>query len=361
MLVTAACLPANATTGTESASFLDIPVGAEPAAVGSAYTAQAMNAYAAVWNPAGLGLVDAIEVSGTHLAYLESVHYDFLGAAIPLFGRADDDADDDHARRGGIGAAVQYLGSGDITSYNDQGLQAGSFSTSFAAYSLAYGQSVTDHLALGLSGRVIRQTLSDVSANAYAADLGALYKAAENFYIGTTVANLGSSVKFVRESDPLPLAGRLGALWQALPSLDISLEGVYRKTGLFSGHVGAEWRYQNLFALRGGYDSTHTKDLSGAAGLTAGLGIYFWGQEFAYAYVPYSNLGNTHYFTLTLRFSKSPPALRIKSVTQSPREPKSLASEHQSNYDTIYQVLTDDETTAAQHPGASGHGKKAAR
>ena len=45
-----------ASSGTEGASFLDIPVGAEPAALGSAYTALATNAYAPVWNPAGLGM-----------------------------------------------------------------------------------------------------------------------------------------------------------------------------------------------------------------------------------------------------------------------------------------------------------------
>ena len=39
-------VPAWASTGTEGASFLDIPVGAGPAALGAAYTALATNAYA---------------------------------------------------------------------------------------------------------------------------------------------------------------------------------------------------------------------------------------------------------------------------------------------------------------------------
>ena len=36
----------QASSGTESASFLDIPVGARPAAMGSAYSALATDAYA---------------------------------------------------------------------------------------------------------------------------------------------------------------------------------------------------------------------------------------------------------------------------------------------------------------------------
>src|SRR5262245_22944582 len=65
-------IPAYAGAGTEGASFLDIPVGAGPAAMGSAYTALANNAYAPVWNPAGLGMLRGNELAGQHVSYLES-------------------------------------------------------------------------------------------------------------------------------------------------------------------------------------------------------------------------------------------------------------------------------------------------
>src|SRR6185437_423325 len=63
--------------GTEGASFLDIPVGAGPAAMGSAYTALATNGYAPVWNPSGLARLQDNELAGQHLSYLESIHYEF--------------------------------------------------------------------------------------------------------------------------------------------------------------------------------------------------------------------------------------------------------------------------------------------
>jgi hypothetical protein len=47
-------LAAHAASGTKGAAFLDIPVCAGPAALGSAYTALSNDAYAPVWNPAGL-------------------------------------------------------------------------------------------------------------------------------------------------------------------------------------------------------------------------------------------------------------------------------------------------------------------
>src|SRR5439155_24733072 len=74
-------LPARflcASSGTEGASFLDIPVGAGPAALGSAYTPLATNAYAPVWNPAGLGMLSGIEVAVQRLSNFKPIHYEFL-------------------------------------------------------------------------------------------------------------------------------------------------------------------------------------------------------------------------------------------------------------------------------------------
>src|SRR5579864_4600237 len=189
--------PGRASSGTEGASFLDIPVGAGPASLGSAYTAQAFNAYAPIWNPAGLGFADAVEVAGTHQSYLQSIHYDYLGIAVP-FGRSS--RRDNSSPASGLGAAVQYLGSGDITSRDEQGNITGSFSTTFAAYSLAFGQGVSDRLSLGVTGKAITESISDASAHAYAGDAGALYKANDRLYLAAVVANVGPQVKLVNES-----------------------------------------------------------------------------------------------------------------------------------------------------------------
>src|SRR5438128_404090 len=56
-------------SGTEGASFLEIPVGARPAALGDAYTALATDAYAPLYNPAGLGFSRQTELAGQHISY----------------------------------------------------------------------------------------------------------------------------------------------------------------------------------------------------------------------------------------------------------------------------------------------------
>ena len=74
----------DASSGTQGAAFLDIPVGAGPAAMGSAYTALADNAYASVWNPGALGFVDSVQLAGQQLSYLDSINDEYVGGAIPF-------------------------------------------------------------------------------------------------------------------------------------------------------------------------------------------------------------------------------------------------------------------------------------
>src|ERR1700733_1016721 len=87
-LISIACglisaLNCHASSGTEGASFLDIPVGAGPAALGGAYTARATDAYAPTWNPAGLGFLDSNQVAAEHVSYLGNTHYEYLSGAMP--------------------------------------------------------------------------------------------------------------------------------------------------------------------------------------------------------------------------------------------------------------------------------------
>src|SRR5258706_11795684 len=74
----------RAFTGTEGASFLELPVGARPAAMGSAYSMLAEDAYAPTWNAAGLAFLESAEWAGTHMIYLQSTSYEFGSLVYPL-------------------------------------------------------------------------------------------------------------------------------------------------------------------------------------------------------------------------------------------------------------------------------------
>ncbi len=280
-------------SGTEAAAFLDIPVGAGPASLGGAYTALATDAYAPVYNPAGLGSLNAYEVGGQHTAYLGSIHYEYLSFVAPV--------GDTH----GLGFSVQYLGSGDIAGTNDTGASIGDYSDYYAAYSLSYGHAFTEKVSLGLTGKWIHGKLSDLTADAYAGDAGALFRLNDQLSLGLGITNVGTDMKFINQKDSLPMAYKLGLGWSPSRSFTWTNEGWYEKTGLASYHTGFEWQPAKLIVLRAGYRTDTLRQLSGLAGLTVGAGLRLWGQEFSYAWLPLGDLGNTNYFSLVLRFGGS--------------------------------------------------------
>lgn len=299
----------QASSGTEGASFLDIPVGAGPAALGSAYTALAHDAYAPTWNSAGLGFLDSTQIAGQHLSYLQGISYEYASFAIPLKKALapSSRAPDLGTRPRALGASVQYLGSGDIAGADLNGNPAGSYSSYFAAYNMAYGQRLfTDRLSLGVTGKLIQAKIGDVSAHSYAADLGGMYQASHQLTLGATLNNLGSKLTFLSEGDSLPLAFHLGAAYRVSSQWNLALEGVYPKTGLISAHMGVEWQPVSLLAFRAGYRTDTLDGLSALAGLSTGLGLKVWGQEVAYAWLPYADLGETHYFSALIRFGGTP-------------------------------------------------------
>jgi len=334
--------------GTDGASFLNIPVGAGPAALGSAYTALASDAYAPVYNPAGLGFVRSLEFSAQHLSYLESMHYEFGSVVVPL------------GKSRALGVSVQYLGSGDIAEVDPDGNALGQYSAHYAASSLAYGQKVSEKVSVGLTGKWINAKLADVSANAYGADVGAMVKARENLNFAATVKNIGNKLKFQEQDDTLPQALHLGAAWRINKQLKLAADALYRKVGSVSGRFGAEWRPLRTISLRTGYKTDTTKELSALAGLSAGIGIHVWGQELAYAWLPYGDLGDTQYLSLIARLGQSDEEKRnlvqFQSI-QRHRTAKNRTSSDSASEPDYQQLLDlfeqqDEKIASGSHPQA---------
>ncbi len=335
-----------ASAGTEGASFLDIPVGAGPAALGSAYTALATNAYAPVWNPAGLARLGGNELAGQHLSYLDTLHYEYASFVHPFA------KNHDSGTQRGIGFSVQYLGSGDITGRDGGGTVTGDFSSYYASYNLAYGQTISDKLALGVTGKIIRAKLDDVSASAYAADVAALYELSEKARLGLSVVNMGSKLKFISEGDSLPLAVKLGGAWSPNSRYLASSEVVYRKSGLASLHLGGQWRPTDVVALRVGYRTDTSEELSALAGFSTGVGLYVWGQEFAYAWSPYGELGDTHYLSLLIRFGAAEERKRNLIQYKKYKQYRSVQGEKDADatmpeYQQLMQLLSEDDSHLA--------------
>jgi hypothetical protein len=329
-------------SGTEAAAFLDIPVGAGPAAMGSAYTALADNAYASVWNPGALGFVDSPQFAGQHLSYLESINDEYLGAAIPF----------DHSGRA-MGVSAQYLGTGKITQTDITGANTGSFNSDYGAYSVSYGQKLRENLGLGVTGKWINAKLSDTSANAYAGDIGLLYKPESHWRLGATVTNLGTKLTFIDQNDRLPSAFHVATAYQ--PNNQWTVTGEVLRSwpeDRFDGRAGLEFKPMDAVALRTGYRSDTVTQNTALAGFSVGLGLQMWGQEFSYAWVPYGDLGDTQYFSLLIRFGH-PGTLKgnmQKAEFIHRYHEKNLTDKDDVEYMQLMQLLNEDDLKTAQGP-----------
>jgi hypothetical protein len=149
---------------------------------------------------------------------------------------------------------------------------------------------------------MIDAKIADTSAKAYGGDAGAMYQATDKLTLSATANNLGSKLTFTNQGDSLPTAYHLGAAFRLQHYLKSTIEGVYSQTGLLSGRMGLEWNPMEMISLRTGYKTDTTKGLSPLAGLTVGMGLRLFGQEFAYAWLPYGDLGDTQYFSLLIKF-----------------------------------------------------------
>ena len=156
----------------------------------------------------------------------------------------------------------------------------GTYLDHYAAYSVAYGQKLTEKLSMGLTGKVINAQLADISANAYAGDIGAMYQATDRLKLALTADNFGSKLTFIDQADKLPQGVHFAAAYQSKNHWNLTGEGVYNATGLVSGRTGVEWVPTEMIHLRAGYRTDTTKELNAMAGLSAGLGLDVWGQEF---------------------------------------------------------------------------------
>lgn len=280
---------AAAGSGAEGAAFLDIPAGARPAALGGAYSALAADGFAPIWNPAGLGAIEAKRLALTHLDHL-AANYEFAGYAHPL--RANH----------GLGVAAQYYRPGSFTATDALGNHIGDANAHYGAYSLAYGAGVSEWLSVGVAGKVVRAQIDGIAATAYAADVGALYRPRRELSLAAVAANLGTQLKFMEQGDDLPRTFRVGGAYHLGDRWSFLLEGLYAATGLGGARAGAEWRPLELVALRLGYKSDTVRELSPLAGLSTGVGVLYQGHEFSYAWVPHGELGFTQQFSLAFRF-----------------------------------------------------------
>ena len=300
-LVTASsCFAAGLNSG---AAFLKIGTGARPTAMGGAYTALADDVNALYYNPSGLANLTKRELGATHAQCLLDTTFDFIGYVQPT-------------KRGAFGLGVARLGAGSQEGRDANGQATGSFEASDTAYTVGFSRKLqaggllaAGRTNLGVNLKYLQSRIGSDSASTFAFDLGAQHQLRSRpLSLGLSVLNIGKGMRFLDQTDPLPLtfaigtAYRFGGLFQV--ALDVRHEIHDRWTGV---GVGTEYAILPAFSLRAGYTSqvaqAGASSATGAlSGLGGGFGLKMGSCKAAYTFTPFGALGNAQKISLGARF-----------------------------------------------------------
>lgn len=275
--------------GTTVAEFLLIGAGARASAMGEAFVAVADDASAVYWNPGALSQVSGTQLALTHNELLSDIRYEYLAITR-------------QTQRGTWGASLSYLHMGELVGRDAAGAGTKDFSAYDLSATCSYGRKVTEAISLGTTLRVIDQHLEEESASTIALDLGLLAKTfVPHLTAGLAVQHLGPGQKFADQRESLPRTIRAGLGYKALQeTLTLGLDTSLVKDSGAALSLGGEYLLKKIVALRLGYKRDPETDSS--VGLAAGMGFFYKAYRLDYAFVPFSDLGDTHRFSLCAKF-----------------------------------------------------------
>lgn len=295
-----------------SADFLKIPIGAQGAGMGQAYTALAEGVDALNWNPAGIAL--APTHTGNSSLGLSLSHQDHVfGTGLDQFGLV---MPSNVSRRTAIGVNMIRLTYGEQERRTADRQKNGTFESYDLSLGLAVARSFNGLFA-GAQVKMLRQELAGYSAQGYALDLGLQGAGPINrMYYGLSVRNLGPRMKFIEESFHLPLTVTVGTAYRVTGPLSLTVDLVTRPhQSQTSVAMGAQFAASRMIALRAGYlaklaetvtnsqrSETNRGSFGGMSGMGAGLGLRFPRFSLDYALTPFGELGNTQTVTISSWF-----------------------------------------------------------
>lgn len=278
--------------GNTGLSFLKFGYGARNIAMGDAGTSASNDITSLFYNPSRLASMENSEVFFMHNEWIQDVRSEVIGVRSEVFGL-----------QFALGFNVTTIS--DIEVRTRPGEPDTKFDANYFYGSLSTGFDLSDDLSLGGTFKYIYEGMLADEAAGFAFDLGATYQLPYNgFSVSAAIRNLGSMNDLRVESTKLPAEIRIG------PAYTFSLSDTkFRFTTVAEYHkyfdddenhinIGAEVLYDNLIALRGGYQTGYE-----SRDFTAGVGLMWGNLKFDYAFLPFQlGLGSANLFSLQFKF-----------------------------------------------------------
>ncbi|HAZ08481.1 MAG TPA: hypothetical protein DCZ01_08190 [Elusimicrobia bacterium] len=304
---------AGGTAGAQPFDFLFLDANARSVAMGGAYTALASDSNAMIYNPAGLARVPRHEVTFMHNQYVQGLTHDYAGLAL----------------KQGVGFNLNYLRFGDLnrTTYSSPDGTLGRFAIDDLALGAGYGRTFFEGVSFGGAVKYIREKNDGVAAAGYAMDAGTLVSilAVPKLTAGLAVQNMGTSVRFLNDKEPLPLNLRGGLAYARDDGMTFAFDVLKERNDKIRFAVGAEALLAKALAVRAGFNSRNDAGI----GISAGVGWNWRDLSLDYAFAPYGDLGIAHRVSATFRWGKRAESSEKDDTSRRP-EPERDAPEHRS-------------------------------
>jgi len=309
-LILVMCFISNAEIkklGQAGLKFLSISVSPRASGVGDAFIMMGNDVNSIFYNPAGLS-----EMKQKYDAMFSVVNWiadiKLKSAAVAW----------NAGSWGNLGLSFISVDYGDIygTIYDETSelgfTETGLVNTNAYAVGLTYGRRLTERFMVGGKIQYAYQYLGDNVLTAGGESVknevsGLVYNFGTMFYpgykslrLGMTIVNFSPEFKYEKYGFQLPLTFKVGAAMDILElfgeyvdhSLVLDIEGIHPRDYTQRIHVGGEYWFKNMVAIRAGYKFNYDIE-----SLTIGIGFKIGGLKFDYAY------GDLEYFNAVNRFA----------------------------------------------------------
>lgn len=298
--------------GTAAGVFLRLAPGARGAAMGESLGGAADDAYAAWYNPAGLGFLERVEAAAAHESRFAGISYDAAILAVPVLSWRDSPLPSN--ARGVTALSVYSLSAAGIERRGlvETDAPSGTFASSDRAYAFSYGLKLPGSgLAVGVTAKFVDSALDTARATALTEDFGVLWRG-EKGSAGAGVRVFGGKLKYAAVADSLPTvyyaAGsyRPAEGWLLTAQLDVPKEDA----AAFGAGLERRWLAAPGLsaAARAGYN-TGRADGGGISGAALGFGVNWRAMEFDFAWSPSGTLGDLFKYSILVRFGEGRPAI----------------------------------------------------
>jgi len=282
-------IPKESLANTKSAwpgSFSRMGFGARGMAMGNAGNAITLGSMGSYYNPATIAFtkIPTFEASMGLLSLDRSLQFAHFTTRIPP--------------AAGFSISAIRAGVSNIDGRNRDGLHTGYLSVSENLFSFSFGVQITEHIAAGLSIKLLHYSLyDDMSSTTIGLDLGVVYLFDQSISLAAGVRDINSKYKWNSTTlyeqqgrtteDNFPILFHVGGAYLSKDkTLLLSLHGEYSEAFDFILRAGVEAFVTEQIILRGGIDNVLDDVLNKPS---LGIGIRYpvrdWLPSFNYTLV----------------------------------------------------------------------------